>query len=424
MVSRYHRIRQSFGRQSVLRNTLVLAGGTTAAQLIGLATTPVLTRLYDPVAFGAFGTFSAIVTIGASFAGLALPLAIVYADTDDERRALARICIAVSALTGLLCLAVVVVFGHPLASMLNLEDMVTVLYLVPPTLFFAGLVALGRHWRIQQRQFATTAHASVTNAVALNAGQLLAGLAQPLATSLTASYTVAMAAQAWVLRLPRHSLRHNSPSAPHWRTVLRKYRDYPLFRAPQSLLNSTNQFLPIFALSALSGPGAAGLYTLARLVVMAPSQLIGRSVLEAFSPEVSSAVQTGQNPRAAVQRVTLALSLIGIVPFGTLIAFGPWLFDLIFGVSWVEAGHYSRWLSLWMYFAFVNRGCVAVIPALQVQRWFLGYEAVSLAAKVLVIPVAMVVSLDATEIVLILSLLGAVLNIWLVTHVFRNMKRL
>jgi O-antigen/teichoic acid export membrane protein len=47
-------------RRRFVRDVTILASGSVAVSLIGLAVTPLVTRLYGPDAFGALGVFNSI----------------------------------------------------------------------------------------------------------------------------------------------------------------------------------------------------------------------------------------------------------------------------------------------------------------------------------------------------------------------------
>src|SRR5699024_1580131 len=103
--------------------------------------------------------------------------------------------------------------------------------------------------------------------------------------------------------------------------LARKYKDFPLYRANQEFINSISQRLPDLLLAIYFGPASVGFYTIGKSVLGMPSQLIGKSVGDVFYPHVSEAVNKGENPTYLIKRATLLLSIIGIVPFGLVVAF-------------------------------------------------------------------------------------------------------
>ncbi|MFP3470795.1 hypothetical protein R0J90_12205, partial [Micrococcus sp. SIMBA_144] len=112
-------------------------------------------------------------------------------------------------------------------------------------------------------------------------------------------------------------------------------------------------------------------------VLEMPTQLIGRSVGDVFYPRISEAAHNGENISRLLVKGTFSLFLIGLIPFGLIIAFGPWLFSLVFGAEWEVAGKYARWLALWLFFVFINIPSVKTLPVISAQKFFLLFTFVS-----------------------------------------------
>lgn len=71
-------------RASFARSVGVLAGGTAAAQAIGILVLPVVTRLYTPADFTVLAFYSSILGIVAGVACLRLDIAIPLTKSDGD----------------------------------------------------------------------------------------------------------------------------------------------------------------------------------------------------------------------------------------------------------------------------------------------------------------------------------------------------
>src|SRR5699024_9309969 len=109
---------------------------------------------------------------------------------------------------------------------------------------------------------------------------------------------------------------------------------------------SISQGLPTIVLAGYFGPASAGFYSVSRMVLGAPSQLIGKSVGDVFYPRINEAALNKENISNLIKKATLILALIGIIPFGLVILIGPNLFSFVFGNEWSVAGEYARWIAL------------------------------------------------------------------------------
>src|SRR5699024_5072075 len=142
-----------------------------------------------------------------------------------------------------------------------------------------------------------------------------------------------------------------------------------------------SQNVPIFLLTSLVGPAAVGFYNIGRTVLALPSRLIGQSIGNVFYPRIARAANNGENLKKLIKKATLGLGAIGIIPFGTVVIFGPWLFEFVFGSGWDVAGEYARWIALNSYTVFMNKPSVRSMPVLSAQRFQLIFSIVRLIVR-------------------------------------------
>src|SRR5690606_18606068 len=106
-----------------------------------------------------------------------------------------------------------------------------------------------------------------------------------------------------------------------------------------------------------------------------------------------------------------------------VIIFGPWIFGLVFGAEWNIAGEFARWMSLWLFFMFINRPVVVAIPILGLQKGFLIYEIITTFLKIIAL-VSGVYLYDSPLIaVAMFSIMGVISYIYLILWVILKAKR-
>src|SRR5699024_10062029 len=98
-----------------------------------------------------------------------------------------------------------------------------------------------------------------------------------------------------------------------------------------------------------------------------------QAIGDVFYPRISQAANNGENLGRLIKKATLALCGIGMIPFGIIILFGPWLFEFVFGTGWDTAGEYARWISLASFSTLINKPSVRSMPVLNAQRFHLFY---------------------------------------------------
>lgn len=375
----------------LVRNIAIVATGTAGAQAIGMAFSPVITRLYGPEAFGLLGTFMAILAILTPVAALTYPVAIVLPRSDADAKGLAKLSGGLA--VGMACLIALIflIAGDRLVDLLGLQAIAIFLLLIPLAMMFSAFQQILQQWLIREKKFRITAKAAVIQALILCTIQAGIGLFYPVSAVLIVLATISNGLYAALLWLGiKNQIKINLITQ---QTVIEKesdlgalakrYQDFPIYRAPQDIINAFSQGLPILMLASFFGPAAAGFYTLAKAVMGAPSTLIGKSVGDVFYPRITKAAQDKENLFQLILKATLALTAIGFAPFALVVAFGPWLFSCIFGAEWVTAGEYARWLALFFLFNFINKPSVAAVPVLGIQKGLLFYEIFSTGAKTL-----------------------------------------
>jgi O-antigen/teichoic acid export membrane protein len=136
-----------------------------------------------------------------------------------------------------------------------------------------------------------------------------------------------------------------------------------------------------------------------------------------FYPRITEAAHRGENLTRLIFKATLYLAAVGFVPFAVVVAFGPWLFGLVFGAEWTVAGEYARWLAIMMFFFFINRPSVAAVPVLGLQKGLLIYELFSTGSKLIAIYIGGVLLKNDQLTVVIFSLFGAAAYIFLIAWI-------
>ena len=78
------------------RGVVTIAGATGAAQLIGILSSPIITRLYSPSDYGAFAVAGAVLTLLVSIACLRYELAIPLPKGDADAANVFVLCLLVT----------------------------------------------------------------------------------------------------------------------------------------------------------------------------------------------------------------------------------------------------------------------------------------------------------------------------------------
>lgn len=401
-----------------IRNVILVATGTASAQLISMLLSPVITRVYGPEAYGLMGTFTSILHIITPIAALTYPIAIVLPKRDHDANGLAKLSLIITfGISFFLCL-ILFFFNGYIVNMFNIEAVEPFLLLLPIAIFLSGVMQIVEQWLIRTKQFRATARSTFLQAIIIQGGKAGIGLIHPTAGVLIFLSAIAEGVKAALMfffsrkTVRKLNLRLNRQNS--LKDLAVKYRDFPVFRAPETFLNAISTNLPTLMLTTFFGPAAAGFYNIGKTVLNIPSQLIGKSVGDVFYPRVSEAANNHQRLTPLINKATLLLALVGILPYGLVILFGPWLFSFVFGNDWEMAGHYARWIALWSFFGFINRPSVRSLPVLSAQNFQLIYTIIMLIVRILALGIGYFVFKSDIVAIALFGISGALLNIGLI----------
>jgi lipopolysaccharide exporter len=334
-----------------------LVTGTSLAQVIILVTSPVLTRLYGPEAFGFLALFTSITGIIGVIVCLRYENTIILPKDDREAANLLGVCVCCVVLVTGLTITALYFGGNNLEQLLNAPGLGQYLILVPPFVFVNGIFLSLNYWNSRTKHFGTLSVARVTSAVTMVITQVGAGvtgyatggslIVANLAGS-TAS-TGLLCAQTW--RDDRAFLK-NTIDLNGIVSGLKRYKKFPLITGWTALLNMTSWQLPVFLFSTFFSPEIVGYYSLGMRSLQLPMNLIGGAIGQVFFQRAAEAYHQERLSPVTEEIFTLLLTMI-VFPMVLLGTCGQDIYSLIFGSAWAEAGLYAQILSIWAIFWFI-----------------------------------------------------------------------
>jgi O-antigen/teichoic acid export membrane protein len=417
-------------KSKFIRNVISVASGAAGAQLLTLLFMPLITRLYSTEAFGTLGVFTALVLVLTPLVSLTYPIAIILPKQDSEAKSVAKLCVIIAAVISLAASFTILCANDHLITWFNLQSLEGYLLLVPIALFFSTLQQAMQQWLIRKKQFKIIGRTAISQSLIINSLKSGLGIINPVGWVLIMLATIShvlYALQLWGAASRRSETKDKingfMAKSNNLKHIAFNYIDFPLYRAPQQFINALSQSLPVIMLASFIGPSSAGFYALGKSVMAAPVSLIGKSVGDVFYPRITEAAYNGENLYKLVKKATFLLALIAIAPFTTVSLFGPELFSVVFGSEWIVAGEYARWLALWLLFSLLNKPCVAALPVLNLQKYFLYYEIIGIIISAVGLYTCLVIFKDDLLAIKCFSLIWVFLNLFLILAVFISCKR-
>ena len=161
-------MRRLLPRSRFLRRLAMLSGGTFLAQLLVVASAPLLTRLYGPEAFGTLAVFASVSGILGAVAALRYEFAVPVVADPEEAADLVGLGLATSAGTAALAALGVWAAGPWLARFTGVAELAPLLWLLPAAVLLNGLVLALNFWSVRQGTF----RVNTANKLVQGAGQV------------------------------------------------------------------------------------------------------------------------------------------------------------------------------------------------------------------------------------------------------------
>jgi O-antigen/teichoic acid export membrane protein len=403
-----------------LHNVSIIATGTAGTQAITIAFAPIITRLYGPEVLGLYGAFTSIVAVFTTIVTLSYPIAIVLPKEDSDAKGIILLSVYLSLCITTFTSLILWLGGDWFVEILGLQAITAFVFLIPLMMLFSAWQQIVQRWLMRKKQFKLMAKIAVAQTLIVNSAKTGIGWFNPAIMTLLIITILGSLLHTVMLlfSIKRPSKRKYvwQSQEPMW-VIAKRYYDFPLYRTPQGFINVASQSLPVLMFASFFGPVAAGLYALGKIVMEVPSTLIGQSVGDAFYPRITEAVHNGEDITRLIIKATLALVVIGFLPFLLVVVFGPSLFGFAFGSEWVMAGEYARWLAPMLFFNLINKPSVASIPALGLQKGLLIYELFSTGTKLLAIYIGFVIFANDKIAIIMFSIFGMLAYIFLIAWV-------
>lgn len=401
-------------KSSLVKNVLVVASGTAGAQAIGLAFVPFITRLYGPEVYGVLGTFIALTTILTAASALAYPIAIVLPKSDSDAKGIVKLSLIVAALISFSTFIILLLVGEWIMKKIGATDLIDFMFFLPVVMFLVACQDVAQQWLIRQNSFGNLAKVFVAHSFFNYGVQTLAGIYTPISSVLISVYTLAITVRTALtgyigVKISKRTTTKSSKKL-SLKSLALEYIDFPLYQAPQIVLKSISGSLPLLMLAAFFGPASAGFYALTRTVLGLPVTLLGASVRSVFYPHFNEVVLNNNKTLPVLMKSIASLMMVGIWPFILLMFFGPYLFSLVFGSEWYQAGKYAQWLSIHIYFILISIPVVSSIPVLKLQRWLLFYEVVTTILQFLIVYTIYNIYSDELITIAVYSLTGTLIT--------------
>lgn len=392
------------------RSVLTLVAGTGFAQVIVIASSPILTRLYSPADYGVFAVATSIMAVLIAVTCLRYEYAVPLPESDVAAANVVASALLVDLGMSLASLLVMALLGQAILGALGAAALGPYAVLIALGQLGGGAATTLTSFAVRTKAFSEIAATRLTQAVALVGVQVglgLVGLGAPglllgdIAGRVSGSGRLAGAA--W----RTHAAAFRLVSRAGIAAAARRYRRFPILSSPSALLNVLGLQLPVLTIVALYGTSAGGHFALADRVCSIPLTLVAGAVGQVYLSEAARSIHTQpQAVRSLFLRTTRTLARMAIGPAILLAVLAPFLAGLVFGSNWSETGLFVAILAPMYYVAFVTSATGETLYVVERLDLQLIRELIRLVLLGGAVPLAAAAGLTVTGAVVVLSAAG------------------
>lgn len=398
--------------------------GTTAAQAIGFALTPLISRLFSPADFGVFGSFNSVATIVAAGATLQYSQAIMLPkEKEDSLNLFFVSCFSTIAIF-LLCLLFCVIAPSFINGLMKTSGAL-MLALLALAVLVTGLNTSCQAWCVRTKAFKQTSASQVIRSLSMSASQIGFGFLKKGSLGLIVSSILSdVLASINLIRvlLPDLLNMRRSVRWDRMKKLAKEYSDFPMYAATQNVINALSSGIPVLLLTHFYGVVAAGAYAFGSRILWVPMGVVLGALRQVLFQKGSETQNQGGSLASLYVKITVGLLLIAFFPTLVLFIWAPPLFSWIFGSEWLMAGEFAQSLILWLMFAFCNLPAVLFARLIRIQRTIFFYDMILLVIRMIVLILGGLY-LKASQTILIFSLASAIMNAILILLVGRAVMK-
>lgn len=342
-------------RTEFSNNVLTLITGTTIAQAIPIAISPILTRIYTPEDFGIFALFFALTIIFGSIANGRYELAVMLPRKDEDAINIFALGMIINIIISIVLLCVVIIFQEFFIMFLKSNEIGFWLYFIPVSVFFIGFYYNLEYFNNRKKYYKDIRNTVIIKSIILAVIQLSVGFMKAGAAGLISGevFSRIFANMKLLKNIVSDKILISKIKILKIVALSKKYKDFPKYSLPSSLADILTLQLPFLFLPKIFSLAISGYFSLAQKLIGLPGALLARSISQVYFQTIS------ENKNKNIKNMPLLLNTIKKLFFISLpisiiiFLFAPSLFEIIFGIEWRISGEIAKYLALIFFITFI-----------------------------------------------------------------------
>lgn len=326
-----------------LKNIGFQSGGTILAQIVNIASLPIITRLFDPAEIGIFNLFMQALAIATILISFRVEHVVMLPKADDDASELVGFVAGFGAVS---CLVMTVILAVLALSGMIPETYRAWMLILPVTAFLVVFAQASQQLSQRSEDFRRSGLSEVANRagnslVSVGAGLLgLPGIWLGIATAF-GFFCKLLVVGGWFFRLL--ALKPFQAAKVGRNRIKREKLDKLVgsMVLSHSMLAVT-AMVPLAYISFRYGTVLTGQFALVIATLSFPTTLVGNAVGQVFYQRASQLFANGKSFDSLFLANAKLLLFIAVPAFSFVAVTGPFLYPLVFGAQWYVAGQTAQ----------------------------------------------------------------------------------
>lgn len=412
---------------SFLQNFSFTFTGSVLVILSQIIFAPILSRIYDPSAYGTFSFFNAISSTLVLFATFRYEGALVLEKEEDGLYKLLRGLTLLSLLICSIILLITIVFKMEILEFFNIPNLGNWLYFLGPFVFLNSYSQITGNWIIRNKEFKQSLLINAPTTIGSRIFNIIYGLISKGAAHGLILTEALLKGMQILLRLKilvnKDTFKKLLFKDGQIKDVFNKHKHFPLYDLPGSIFGLLSIQLPIYILSYGFGANAVGQFGFATSLLEMPMRLLGYSIQPVF---LQKATEVYYNNPDGLKDITYKLFkkmfLLGVIPFSILIVFGNDIFAFVFGQKWRLAGLFTSYMGCFYLFRLVSEPLISILIVTNEQKVNFRFQVLLFVSRLLVLLLGIWYFEDVKYSILGYGIISALLYFVLVSIILKKVQ--
>ena len=365
------------------KDTSIVFSGKVVIALLALVVTPILTRLYNPQAYGEFTLFNSIIQNMVILGTLALPSAVNVAKKEHLSKILKLAIFIIFSISILMTLGLITICNTVSEHFEYADFLRQYWYLIPIGFMVTSLALTYKSLQLRLRAFSLTTKIGVTEAFAAKGINLYNGYINLGGLGLILSDIIAKVISSVLLiyKLPKHYLGLNAFGLADLKSTLKQFEHYPMFVMPAQWVSILSTQLILWYIAFHFSANDLGKYSVALALLNIPLFILSNSFQPVITQKLVSA-RDGIDDQFSIKSLLIIMGLITFLVFGGLLLIPANWFVIFLGTHWQGIGIMFKILCVWYLVLFIDQSINNGFLVFDKQRQKLYLNLVDLALQV------------------------------------------